>query len=336
MNKLSNRVAFTLVELLVVIAIIGILIGMLLPAVQSVREAARRAQCQNNIRQIALAAMNYESANGKFPPGLLDEALGSQTNSNGQPQELSILVHLLSFIEANNLADLVEPTLSPDRFGNDGTGVGFWGDYNDAGGRSTRFASQFKVSSFECPSDQLPAELMYLSLHTRSSNLGPFGFLLDSNLIRQLGVNGYGANGIGKTNYVGAGGVAGEIVNDQTWASFVGVFGNRSETSFNDITDGASNTFLFGEVAGRELAWPRRSQFNGSAYAWIGNVVMPMNVWSRVSSQAEAVFTFDSNHPSVVNFARADGSVSSVSEDANIDTMRALSGRADGAVISLQ
>ena len=115
MNKLSNRVAFTLVELLVVIAIIGILIGMLLPAVQSVREAARRAQCQNNIRQIALAAMNYESANGKFPPGLLDEALGSQTNSNGQPQELGILVHLLPFIEANNVADLVEPTLSPDR-----------------------------------------------------------------------------------------------------------------------------------------------------------------------------------------------------------------------------
>ena len=89
-------------------------------------------------------------------------------------------------------------------------------------------------------------------------------------------------------------------------------------------------------IRDRELAWPRRSEFNGSAYAWIGNVVMPMNVWSRVSSQAEAVFTFDSNHPSVVNFARADGSVSSVSEDANIDTMRALSGRADGAVISLQ
>ena len=63
---------------------------------------------------------------------------------------------------------------------------------------------------------------------------------------------------------------------------------------------------------------------------------MPMNIMVSSFQTAEAVFTFDSNHPSVVNFARADGSVSSVSEDANIDTMRALSGRADGAVISLQ
>ena len=335
MKSSFKRKAFTLVELLVVIAIIGILIAMLLPAVQAVRETARRVQCQNNIRQIALAAMNYESANGKFPPGLLDEALGSQTNLNGEPQELGILVHLLPFIEANNVADLVEPTLSPDRFGNDGTGVGFWGDYNEVGGRNTRFASQFKVSSFECPSDQLPAELMYLSLHTRSSSTGPFGFLPDQRLIRRLDINGYGANGIGATNYVGVGGAVGEIVTDQTWASFVGVFGNRSETSFKDITDGASNTFLFGEVAGREVAWPERSKFNGSAYAWMGNVVMPINLWSQASSQAEAVFTFDSNHPSVVNFARADGSVSSVSENAKIDTMRALSGRADGEVISL-
>jgi len=64
---------FTLVELLVVIAIIGILIGMLLPAVQSVREAARRTQCMNNIRQFSLAALNYESAHMHFPAGVLDD-----------------------------------------------------------------------------------------------------------------------------------------------------------------------------------------------------------------------------------------------------------------------
>ena len=58
----------------------------------------------------------------RFPPGLLFESIDSQTDTDGTPQEMGILVHLLPFIEANNIADLIEPTLNPDRFGNDGTG----------------------------------------------------------------------------------------------------------------------------------------------------------------------------------------------------------------------
>ena len=106
-TKPKTRNAFTLVELLVVIAIIGILIGMLLPAVQQVREAARRAACSNNIRQMSLAMLNYESARQHFPPGIVI-AEAPLFDGNGQVSYWGWNAEIFPFMELQNLADVLE------------------------------------------------------------------------------------------------------------------------------------------------------------------------------------------------------------------------------------
>ena len=103
---MSTRKGFTLVELLVVIAIIGILIGMLLPAVQQVREAARRTNCKNNMRQLGFALHNYESSFGKFPPGVQQLDPASISANEGL---WSVTTWLLPHIELQNVSDVLKP-----------------------------------------------------------------------------------------------------------------------------------------------------------------------------------------------------------------------------------
>ena len=163
-----KRAGFTLVELLVVIAIIGMLVGLLLPAVQSAREAARKSQCSNNVKQLALGAANYESANLKFPTsgegklfkfdtGYMQDRMNSQlpdsTGNNSGAKESaggtdaltaeSFFVQIMGFIDQQQVASRWNGKLP------------YWDSANAAGGYSNQLLASTRIKTFLCPSNTL-------------------------------------------------------------------------------------------------------------------------------------------------------------------------------------
>ncbi len=209
------RVAFTLIELLVVIAIIAVLIGLLLPAVQKVREAAARSTCSNNLKQINLAALSYESANGCLPPG------SHSTSYVGS------LAYLLPHIEQDNIHRQIPANLM--RLG-DTTGGVWWG-----GGWA---AANNKVKTFQCPTDNsdnlTPAAGIFANLYTTTAGGGsPQGSVFAPN---------YPA--LGRTNYAANAGYLGRGF------PYAGPYYPDSRTTILAIADGTSNTLGFGEWLG--------------------------------------------------------------------------------------
>src|SRR5437868_1243676 len=151
----SRRSAFTLIELLVVIAIIAVLIGLLLPAVQKVREASARSVCQNNLKQIALGAMSFESAYNRLPPGQLANVPGMSRDSQ-DAQWFGSLVFILPYVEQDAIFRKLETSMDVNTLGNrpvpEGQ-QGWWRSANDYA------LAQSKIKTFMCPSDEVVSAL---------------------------------------------------------------------------------------------------------------------------------------------------------------------------------
>ncbi len=217
MIYVRRRQGFTLIELLVVIAIIAVLIALLLPAVQQAREAARRSQCKNNLKQLGLAFHNYHDIFNQFPPGYIDlRGAGGVPDNDGHWAWSALILPqidqapLFNLINVSNGRPTAALTSSPNEM-------------------------RTSISSFRCPSDTGPS--------AHDAALDP-GYAIE---------NTANANtGLSMTNYVVANGTSSVRTRKATnpaeaTTGATGVFFRDSRTGFRDITDGSSNTILAGE-----------------------------------------------------------------------------------------
>lgn len=238
----ARRVGFTLIELLVVIAIIAVLIGLLLPAVQKVRDAAARAKCLNNLKQLNLAALNYESSKGVFPPG-----------------KSSLFVELLPFLENSNVATLVTTS----------TGV----EQDDA--------KKNQVAILKCPANDRGPISLTCTMSAEGSFgpiIGPspatlvnwreFGRVDYAGSAGSKGVGAYAVNGVAIRPYMG-------VYADATQAKW-----STTGIRLINILDGTSNTIGFGEIAMTITPQDAHDILTQGIYNWAPNSG-PMNLaWS--------------------------------------------------------
>jgi type II secretory pathway pseudopilin PulG len=299
-----KNAAFTIVELLVVIGIIGILVALLLPAVQAAREAARRAQCTNNLRQLGLAAQNFHDVRGTFPPGYLGPIPAGPTPPI-HDQFVGAITYLLPHMEQGSVSEQIQVNTNVTY-----RAPPWWTD------TPTWSIGQAKIRSLVCPSDD-----------PYSSNTGTFVGL---NVFVQSGVvklrslymsNAGNGNALGRSNYVGCGG------SGVAYDGYFGVFGNRSRTSLASITDGTSNTFLFGEAVGGVIGNGREF-----SHSWMGSGSLPV-IWGLGDRGLEK---FSSWHPGIVMFCFADGSVRGINVEIPLESFQSIGGMRDGNVVAVE
>jgi len=326
-SRHRTQPGFTLVELLVVIAIIGVLVALLLPAIQAARESARRSQCLNQIRQLALAANNFESARGHFPASV-------------DKHPYSYIARILPYIEGKNLQDVIDFTLRWD----------FQEQTQDTS------ITENALPFVKCPSQDPVEGIIIFNLSSFTHGEGTIRG-------HYYAVNGAKLNdtcpaeepfeltSCGTAEYDTRGGHATN-----------GIIYPTSKTRHGQISDGTSNTFLIGEASwdfGESVAgwyagaafWEEREpeylQWSMSAEGtgfWIYNAAQIRYRIKEAAFEPELApvvaprsdLSFGSQHPGGCHFAMADGSAKFVNEDTELSVLQRLASRHDGQVVELE
>ena len=296
----QRRPGFTLIELLVVIAIIAVLIALLLPAVQSAREAARRAQCTNNLKQMGLAAQNYHDTNGVFPGGSYSSTgFNPPTWSTGYYENFSCFVRMLPYFEQSAMYNAANFNLH-------------------SGDPANLTIGGVRVASLVCPSDTRN-ETMALPSSRSSSGVSP-GWSFS--IIYPLPPGNWSQ---AFTSYAGNAGTFTfgytKVMSTNVLNQYNGVIYNDSAVGINQITDGTSNTMLFGEHSKNQLLLldPKYAVSDGcwNSGRWYDTLfasLYPMNLGYGNNTAIKSASYYQptcagSMHPGGANFSFSDGSV---------------------------